>query len=435
MYNYVLLCSILAIINLLLISYLVYRNLKTSSKDSSTLDKFQGLNERFAALESNIHSKFEHLPNTIEQINQTSSEKTYFKVKESLSEKFYQFGEELNSFKSKFFENTLEQQNKSFKNLNQFKSSFQEELRKDFHKLNELLEQRMDKINQKVQENLDEGFKKTNQTFTNIIERLSKIDEAQKKIESLSANVVSLQDVLTDKKSRGIFGEVWLNQVLSSVFGESNDKVYKLQHKLSTGVLVDAMLFLPEPTGNISVDSKFPLENYQRMVDVSISIEERQKAQKNFKQNIKKHIDDISSKYIIPNQTSDQAIMFLPAEAIFAEINAYHPDLIEYSNKKKVWITSPTTFMAVLTSIQILLQNIDKNKYVGIIQEELNKLGVEFKRYQERWNNLSKNINRVSSDVKDIHTTSEKISKRFSSIENVKLTSKSSSDNLFVLED
>ena len=155
------------------------------------------------------------------------------------------------------------------------------------------------------------------------------------------------------------------------------------------------------------------------MIDKKISNEERCKAVKNFKNDLKKHIDDISSKYIITGVTSNQAIMFLPAEAIFAEINAYHSDIIEYAYKKRVWITSPTTLISTLTTIQVIIKNIERDKYTSIIHKELNLLSDEFKRYKERWDKLSRSIETVNKDIKDIYNTTEKITKRFDSINSV----------------
>ena len=284
-------------------------------------------------------------------------------------------------------------------------------------------------MNIKVEERLSKGFEETTKTFGNVLERLSKIDEAQKKIEALSSNVVSLQDVLTDKKSRGIFGEVQLYQILASVFGEKNDKLYQKQYKLSNGTIVDSIIFTPEPLGNITVDSKFPLENYRKMYNNELSQIERKNARKDFVNDLKKHIDVISSKYIIKNETSEQAVLFLPAEAIFAEINAYHTDIIEHAYKKNVRIASPTTLISVLTVIQVITTNMERDKYASVIQHELEKLNIEFGRYQTRWNSLQKDIEKVSKDVKDITTTSNKISKRFTEISNVKFDKKS--DNLF----
>lgn len=303
------------------------------------------------------------------------------------------------------------------KELGDLKSS----LNSDFNKLSERQDQRLILMNEKVNERLDQNFEKTNKTFSNVLERLSKIDEAQKKIDSLSSDIVSLQGILTDKKTRGIFGEVNLKHILSSVFGERNDSIYRLQYSLPNGTIADSILFAPEPLGTIAIDSKFPLENYRNMVDKNISRVEREKYEKLFKADVKKHIDAISSKYIIPDVTSDQAIMFLPAEAIFAEINAYHSDIIDYAYKRRVWIASPTTLISTLTVIQMLLKNIERDKYTSVIHEELNKLGVEFGRYKDRWDKLSRSIETVSRDVNDIHTTTEKITKRFNSISKVEL--------------
>ena len=304
------------------------------------------------------------------------------------------------------------------KELGEFKFNFSRVVNEDFNKLNETIINRLNNINDKVNERLEVNFEKTNKTFTNILERLSKIDEAQKKIDSLSGEIVSLQSVLTDKKTRGIFGETNLNYILDSVFGK-NDKIYQTQYSLGNGYISDAILFAPEPLGTICIDSKFPLENYRRMTDKTLSNVERETATKLFKADVKKHIDAIRTKYIVPGVTSAEAIMFLPAEAIFAEINAYHPDLVKYSYQSKVWITSPTTLMSTLTIISMILKNMERDKYAKVIHTELNKLGIEFDRYKDRWDKLSRSIDTVSKDVKDIHTTTEKITKRFDAINSV----------------
>ena len=305
------------------------------------------------------------------------------------------------------------------KELGEFKNSITKDMNDDFVKLNEQVEKRLIMINDKTNEKLDENFEKTNKTFTSVIERLSKIDEAQKKIESLSTDIVSLQSILTDKKSRGIYGEVNLKHILVSVFGEKNDDIYKLQCPLPNGTIADCVLFAPEPLGTIAIDSKFPLENYQMMVDTKISKEERKNYERLFKADVKRHIDSISSKYIIDGVTNSQAIMFLPAEAIFAEINAYHSDIIEYSYKKGVFITSPTTLFSTLTVIEMVLKNIERDKYTSLIHDELNKLGLEFARYKERWVKLSKSIQTVNKDVESVSITTDKITKKFEDINKV----------------
>ncbi len=308
--------------------------------------------------------------------------------------------------------------------IGDFKLNFSRDLTEDFNKLNDRIENKLEYINGKVNERLDVNFEKTNKTFANVLERLAKIDEAQKKIDNLSNDIVSLQSVLTDKKSRGIFGEVNLHQILASVFGEKNNKLYSLQYTLSTGVIADAIVFAPEPLGRICIDSKFPLENYRYMLEKGLTDEEKIRREKLFESDVKKHIDAIGSKYVLPGETSDQAIMFLPAEAIFAEINAYHPNLINYAYQRHVYIASPTTLMSLLTIVQAILMGMERDKYAGIIHNELNKLGEEFLRYKDRWDKLSSHMETVSKDVRDIHITTDKITKRFTEISNAKIDKK-----------
>lgn len=304
-------------------------------------------------------------------------------------------------------------------NLNTFNHHLSQQLAQHFQSQQKTIETRLDRIEVKVNESLNEGFKKTHSTFTNIVERLTKIDEAQKKIDALSVEIVSLQDVLTDKSSRGALGEVQLNQILKSIFGERNDKVFRIQHTFLNGKRADAVLFAPEPLGTIAIDSKFPLENYRRLIDTTPNTPEYLSIKKQFEADIKKHIDDIAARYIIEEETTDQAIMFVPAEAVFAQINAYHQDLLTYAQRKRVWITSPTTLMGTLTIIQTILMNMERDKYTHEIQMELGKLDIEFRRYKDRWDSLSKRLDQVGSDVKDIHITTDKITKRFESIQQV----------------
>ena len=210
---------------------------------------------------------------------------------------------------------------------------------------------------------------------------------------------------------------------MANIFGSNNDKIYKMQYSFDNNTIADCVLFAPEPLGLVAIDSKFPLENYQIMVDKKNSASVRENAEKLFKTDMKKHIDAISSKYIIPGVTSDQAILFLPAEAIFAELNAYHTEILDYAFKKRVWITSPTTLMSTLTTIQVIMKNMERDKYAKVIHNELVLLDTEFKRYKDRWDKLYKSIETVSKDVKDIHTTTEKITKRFDSINQVEMDS------------
>ncbi|MDX9691559.1 MAG: DNA recombination protein RmuC [Acholeplasmataceae bacterium] len=281
------------------------------------------------------------------------------------------------------------------------------------------IERQLKAINDKVEERLGKGFEDTNKTFTSVIERLGRIDEAQKKIESLSTQVVSLNDLLTDKKTRGIFGEVQLYQLLSAVLGD-NKQLYEKQKTLSNGFIADAIVYAPDPVGMVAIDSKFPLDNYKRMVDRNLGDADRKQAEKDFKSDIKKHITDIKTKYIIVNETGDQAFMFVPAEAIFAEISAYHEDLVDFANKNSVWLVSPTTLISTLTMIQMVVKNLERDEQAQVIIEELKKLGDEFKRYTERWDKLKRSIESVQKNAEQVHTTSSKISKKFKHISEAK---------------
>ncbi|MBU2115877.1 MAG: DNA recombination protein RmuC [Gammaproteobacteria bacterium] len=282
--------------------------------------------------------------------------------------------------------------------------------------LTQSIDQRLKDIAGQVERRLSEGFEKTNQTFTDIVKRLALIDDAQKKITELSSNVVSLQEVLADKRSRGAFGEVQLTALIRNVLPEQH---FALQHTLSNGRIADCMLFLPKPSGDIAIDAKFPLESYKKMTDVQLSADERKQAQRQFKLDIKKHINDIADKYIIANETADGAIMFLPAEAIFAELHAYHADIVEEAYRRRVWLTSPTTLMAVLTTARSVLKDDATQRQVHLIQQHLIKLAEDFDRFRGRFDNLAKHIDQAAVDVKQIHTSANKISSRFSQIEKV----------------
>lgn len=307
------------------------------------------------------------------------------------------------------------------KEIGEFKYGFSKVLTQDFEFLNERIEKKLTLINDRVNERLDQNFEKSNKTFMNVLERLNKIDEAQKKIDSLNGEIVSLQSVLTDKKTRGTFGEVNLEYILNNAFGSNKNGIYKTQVKLSTGVIADAILYAPAPLGTIAIDSKFPLENYQRMTDKTKTKEEREYHEKLFVQDVKKHINDISEKYIIPGETTDEAIMFLPAEALFAEINAYHPELLNFAYNKRVWIAGPTTLISTVSIISMILKNMERDKYAKVIHDELNKLSVEFSRYKDRWDKLARTVKSVNQSIDELHTTSEKITKRFDSINSVDL--------------
>lgn len=302
-----------------------------------------------------------------------------------------------------------------------------ENLGKRVDKLTDETQQRLKEISGQVDRKLTEGFEKTTATFTDVVQRLTIIDEAQKKITELSSNVVSLQEVLADKRSRGAFGEVQLNNLIQNMLPKLH---YAIQHTLTNGKRCDCILFLPEPTGNIVIDAKFPLESYQQLHSYSIPDNERLRAEKQFRIDIRKHIQDIADKYIIPGETTDGAVMFIPAEAVFAEIHGNYPELVEMAHKVRVWLVSPTTMMAILTTAQAVLKDAATRKQVHIIQEHLIMLGKDFDRFQKRMGNLAKHINLVHEDVAQVHKSSQKITGRFNKIEKVELDRKDKESSL-----
>ena len=293
-----------------------------------------------------------------------------------------------------------------------------EQMTKQIELLADKVDLRLKEISGQVDKRLADSFEKTTKTFSDILQRLALIDDAQKKITELSSNVVSLQEVLADKRSRGAFGEVQLNSLIRNVLPEQH---FSIQHTLSNGKVADCVLFLPKPTGNVVIDSKFPLESYRIMTDEQAQTAQRLAAQKQFKQDIKKHINDISTKYLIEHETSDGAIMFIPAESVFAEIHGHHSDLVDYANQKRVWLASPTTLMAILTTARSVLKDEVTRKQVHIIQQHLAHLSADFGRFRSRFDNLSKRLEQASTDIKQIHTSADKIADRFVKIEQVEL--------------
>lgn len=273
-------------------------------------------------------------------------------------------------------------------------------------------------LTQQVHHKLAEGFEKTSTTFIDVVKRLTIIDEAQKKITELSSHVVSLQDILVDKKARGAFGEIQLSTLIANMIPSTH---YKLQYTLSNQKRADCILFLPDPTGNVVIDAKFPLENYQRMLQIDPTSLERKSLQQQFKQDIQKHMKDISEKYIIPQETAEGAVMFIPAESIFAEIHANYPELIALSHRLKVWLVSPSTLMAVLTTAKAVLKDDATRKQIHIIQQHLHALADDFQRFEKRMDKLTKHIDLAHQDANEVNTSAKKITQRFQKIESVEI--------------
>ncbi len=377
-------------------------------------------------------------------------------LKLSLEQRLGNFGQNLNESHTNFKTEIIEKLSKQQKLINQLLNeglqktqdlltnnirlsiqSIQADLDRNLDKQNKLLNtsitqltnstnERLKEISGQVDKGLNEGFEKTAKTFNDVLKRLALIDQAQQKITELSTNVVGLQEILNDKRSRGAFGEVQLLSLISNTMPDSH---YTMQYTLSNQKVADCVLELPEPTGKIAIDAKFPLENYRKMMDIEIAESDRKEASKQFAKDIKKHISDIANKYILPPETSDGAVMFIPAESIFAEIHGHHADLIEYAYQNKVWLVSPTTLMAILTTAVAVIKDEKTRQQVHIIKEHLLVLGKDFGRFENRMNNLFKHIGQVTKDVSLVHTSAQKISSRFNKIEKVDLKRDDESQN------
>jgi len=282
--------------------------------------------------------------------------------------------------------------------------------------LQEKVDQRLAEIGGKVNERLDEGFKRTNETFVSVMTRLQTIDDAQRKIETLTGSVVSLQNLLGSKSSRGALGERQLEDIVKNALPEA---AYEFQYTFqgARNVRADCVLKLPAPTGLVAIDSKFPLENYERMV---ADTADRASAVA-FKADVRRHIDDIAGKYIVPGETGDGAVMFVPAESVFAEIHAHHRDLVDHAAARRVWIVSPTTMMAVLNTARAVLKDVETRRQIHIIKDELAKLGKDFGRFDERMKKLADHIRQAHDDAGQVQISSRKISERFAAIERAEL--------------
>ncbi len=402
------------------------KSVEQSQREEVLLENFQRTREALLEAQSNSQFKIERRFGEVQQavekrlgeMSQASVErlaKSNDQTQFSLQTQLQSMQKIKTDFEQRFggMQQSIEQR------LGEMSKQSIQSFAKSNNELHEILQKRLAEISGQVEQRLDKGFEKTTETFTDVVKRLAMIDEAQKRITELSTNVVSLQEILTDKRSRGAFGEVQMAGLIRNVMPEGS---FSLQHTLSNGTRADCVMFLPDPTGNLAIDSKFPLNSFQKMMDDEATETERAVAQKQFKLDIRKHINDISIKYIIENETADGAIMFIPAEAVFAEIHAHQPELVEEANRARVWMVSPTTLMAVLTTARAVLKDSATRKQVHVIQEHLVNLAKDFDRFRKRMNNLSKHIKQANKDVDEVHVSANKISGRFERIERVEIT-------------
>ena len=247
--------------------------------------------------------------------------------------------------------------------------------------------------------------------FANIVylqERLSAIDKAQANLEKLSGDVLGLQDILSNKQARGAFGEIQLNDIVSQALPSDS---FSFQMTLSNGKRVDCLLHLPNPPGSISIDSKFPLEAYEALRAADNTVE-KARAQQNFRGIVRGHIKAIAERYIIDGETADGALMFIPSEAVYAELHSNFPEVIREGFAARVWIVSPTTCMATLNTMRSILKDARMREQASHIRTELGMLQKDVERLELRASNLNRHFELASKDVEDIKISAKKASQR-----------------------
>ena len=295
------------------------------------------------------------------------------------------------------------------------------------------VESRLEEIQKSISSSLSGSSVKTAQTLGELQQRLQTIDKAQTNIEKLSGEVLGLQEILSNKQARGIFGEIQLKDIVSKALPSD---AYDFQFTLSNGKRADCIIYLPEPQGNIVIDSKFPLEAYNAMITNTNEVDRNRNVQ-HFQSSIKTHIKDISEKYIIEGETADGAILFLPSEAIYAELHANFSKLVNEGFESRVWIVSPTTLMATLNTMRAILKDERLRRQTSHIRAELDLLYKDMLRLEGRIINLDKHFNLASKDVDEIKISAKKASKRVFNIERFEfeeLSHAESSDKVSVAE-
>ncbi len=297
-------------------------------------------------------------------------------------------------------------------------SSVNERLQAQERAITKTLDARLADVSRRVGESLHRQSTQTESTMGDLKERLAAINVAQDRITQLSEQVVTLQDVLTNKQARGGFGET---QLEDQVKGALPPNAYAFQAQLSNNMRVDCLLTLPNPPGSIAVDSKFPLESFHQ-IRATPDGDDRTKARKAFGRDVLRHVHSIAEKYIIPGETADCALMFLPSEAVYAELHAELPDVVEKSHHARVYIVSPTTLMALLNTIRAVLKDTEMREQAGLIQREVRLMSEDVGRLDDRVGKLQRHFGQASDDIRNIRISTEKVVKRAEKIESVELS-------------
>ena len=292
-----------------------------------------------------------------------------------------------------------------------------ERLQAQERQIGKALEERLGEVRRHVGESLEKSATQTSTTIHDLKTRLALIDQAQKNISQLSSQVVGLQDILANKQARGAFGEVQLNDLVRAVLPPD---AYDFQASVG-GKRADCLLKLPNPPGPIVIDSKFPLESYRALMDADTDTG-RTLAARQFATDVRRHIQAIAEKYIVPEETAESALMFLPSESVYAELHANFNAVVEDSYRSRVWIVSPTTLWATLNTVRAVLKDVRMREQAGVIQKEVRSLLVDVGRLDDRVDKLQSHFNQASDDVRQIKISTNKITKRGERIDELQMS-------------
>lgn len=286
--------------------------------------------------------------------------------------------------------------------------------------INERLSTQQQHLSEALTHRFDHMNERVGGSLTQLRERLSVIDHAQKNMADLGRQVVNLKDIFSNKQARGAFGEIQLHDLVTNIMPSS---AYGFQVSLSNGKRPDCLLTLPSPTGAIAVDAKFPLESYRSYVGAEDEMS-KITAQRQFKQDMQKHINDIAAKYIIPGETSESALMFLPSERIYADLHTDFTDSVDYAFKARVYIVSPTTLMATLNTMRSILKNSQMHEEAKLIQKEMGLFLKDTGLMQDRLSKLETHFAQTQEDVRLLRISTDKVARRAESIESMELKGK-----------
>ena len=303
--------------------------------------------------------------------------------------------------------------------LERFQSHIIEMMTQRFEAINLQIGEKMKEINQKVEEKLKEGFEGTSETIAQVRERLKVIDEAQKNMENLSKDVISLRSIMEGNQTRGQYGEYQLAMVLHNVFGDTVG-CYQEQYTIKRGkdgndVRADAVVFMPEPNKMICIDSKFPFQDYERLVKEEDEAQ-KEEYKKAFARAVKMHITTIKDKYIIEGKTAQEALMFIPNDGVFAYIHQNLLDVVDYAREKRVILTSPSTLPAILVTINMVRIESERAKNVKEISKQLEFLGRQFAQFAKEWEAFSRQLELASRSREKLDTRVNRITNKFDAI-------------------